>query len=242
MAIRKGRCSNFDGCSKADKDVIQEVDEHDDFVCSECGRELDEIKVSKKKGGINPLFIIIGCLVIGLIIASIIIFVPGKEEQIVEPVIDELPLDSVQSEEQVIPNRNDTLVIKVEGVENLQDSLNTVDQIDSENAVEGKSAEIPNATTPPHKGTTKTTGNASTPSSHRLGFGTWTGGLRNGQPHGTGTMTYSTSRVIDSRDSKGRVAQPGEYVVGEWDNGHLVQGRWFKNDGTKEVIIVGKVG
>ena len=77
---------------------------------------------------------------------------------------------------------------------------------------------------------------------HNLGYGTWKGGWSDGKPHGSGTLTYTSSRTIDSRDSKGRVAQPGEYVIGEWDNGHLVQGRWFKNDGSKEAIIIGKAG
>lgn len=77
---------------------------------------------------------------------------------------------------------------------------------------------------------------------HKLPYGSWTGGWKNGQPHGSGTMTYSTSHTIDTRDPKQRVAQPREYVVGEWDNGHLVQGRWFKNDGSKEAIIIGKAG
>ncbi len=78
--------------------------------------------------------------------------------------------------------------------------------------------------------------------SHKLSYGTWKGGWKNGKPHGNGTMTYSVATVIDERDSKKREAQPGEYVIGEWDNGHLVQGRWFKNDGSKEAIIIGKVG
>lgn len=81
-----------------------------------------------------------------------------------------------------------------------------------------------------------------TASTHKLPYGTWSGGWKNGQPNGNGTMTYSTSHVIDSRDPKGREAQAGEYVIGEWDNGHLVQGRWFKNDGSKESIIIGKAG
>lgn len=77
---------------------------------------------------------------------------------------------------------------------------------------------------------------------HKLSYGTWKGDWKNGKPHGNGTMTYSIATVIDDRDSKGRTAQPGEYVIGEWDNGHLVQGRWFKSDGSKEAIIVGKAG
>lgn len=73
-----------------------------------------------------------------------------------------------------------------------------------------------------------------------LSYGTWNGGWKNGEPHGIGTMTYTESHLIDSRDPQGRVASPGESVMGEWSNGHLVMGKWFKNDGSSESIIIGK--
>ena len=53
-------------------------------------------------------------------------------------------------------------------------------------------------------------------------------------------MTYKSSRLIDSRDSKGRTAEPGDYVIGEWNNGKLVQGRWYGSDGNvKGSILIG---
>ena len=235
MAIRKGRCTNYDGCTKADKDVIQEIDENDDFVCTECGHELEDYKEPKKKG-LYPKMIIIGAVVaVGIVVALIFAF-GGSKEEIIEPVVVEEPTDSVAENLIVVPNRNDTLVIKVDGMESTPDTVTVVEFV--EKTVEEESP-APAQTSRSEATKVPVT---SSPSSKNLGYGTWTGGLKNGQPHGVGTLTYSTSHTIDPRDTKGRVAQPGEYIVGEWDNGHLVQGRWFKKDGTKEAVIIGKAG
>lgn len=242
VKFQKGICPNTDGnCTKAFNSEIQEIPDDQPFKCEECQHDLEPLNKGKK-GGINPLFIIIGCVVIGLIVTAIIIFAPSKEDEIVEPVVNDLPLDSIQPEEQVIPNRNDTLVIKVEGLENTPDSVAVVEEpAVEESPVEEVVTEEPEKVEAKPEQTTKPNNTTST-TSHKLSYGTWTGGWKNGQPHGTGTMTYSTSHTIDARDTKGRVAQPGEYIVGEWDNGHLVQGRWFKKDGTKEAVIIGKAG
>ena len=71
--------------------------------------------------------------------------------------------------------------------------------------------------------------------------GTFSGSLKNGFPHGTGTLTFKQSRLIDAHDEKGRTAAPGDYIIGEWDNGHLIQGRWYDASNTlKETIVLGK--
>lgn len=251
MATRKGRCTNYDGCSKADKDEILEIDELDDFVCPECGRELEEIRTSKKKG-INPIvWIIVGAiLIIGVIAVLMFAFGNDKEDASpITPIENEASKDSIEIIEETVSNRNDTLVIKIEGQENIpQPEEAPAQEIIEEPTEEEKATEVAEApaATPEAKPAPSSksapAAKPATPSSHKLSYGTWTGGLKNGKPHGTGTLTYSTSQTIDSRDSKGRIAQPGEYIVGEWDNGHLVQGRWFKKDGTKEAIIIGKAG
>lgn len=233
MAKKQGKCSNIDGCSLYDE--IQEVDELDDFVCKECGHELEEIKPRKKKS--NPMPLIIGGAVAAVIIIIGIIFAlkGNDDEEIVEPIVkDEVEVvDSVSVVEEIAANRNDTLVIINQNEQPVEDAT-------EEEAVE----EIVVETPAPAPAAKPASSKASTPTStsHKLSYGSWTGGWKNGQPHGTGTMTYSTSHTIDSRDTKGRVAQPGEYIVGEWDNGHLVQGRWFKKDGSKEAVIIGKAG
>uniref|UniRef100_UPI0040258080 Ig-like domain-containing protein n=1 Tax=Segatella hominis TaxID=2518605 RepID=UPI0040258080 len=78
------------------------------------------------------------------------------------------------------------------------------------------------------------------PGSKKLGYGTFTGPIKNGQPNGSGTLRYTSSHLIDSRDPKGRVALPGDYVIGEWKNGKLIQGRWYNSvNNSKGAIIIG---
>ena len=73
-------------------------------------------------------------------------------------------------------------------------------------------------------------------------YGTFRGTLKNGLPHDvSGRMIFKTTHRIDSRDPKGRVAEPGDYVIGEFSEGHLVQGIWYGEDRqVKGSIIIGK--
>ena len=78
------------------------------------------------------------------------------------------------------------------------------------------------------------------PGKGNLGYGYFTGPMKNGQPNGSGTLRYTSSHLIDSRDPKGRVALPGDYVIGEWKNGKLIQGRWYNSvNNSKGAIIIG---
>lgn len=71
--------------------------------------------------------------------------------------------------------------------------------------------------------------------------GKFSGKIQNSYPHGMGTYTFLKSRRIDAHDEKGRVAAAGDYIIGEWDNGHLIQGRWYdSNNNLKETIVLGK--
>ena len=71
-----------------------------------------------------------------------------------------------------------------------------------------------------------------------LGYATFKGTWPNDV---SGRMIFKTSHLIDSNDPRERMAEPGDYVIGEWSDGHLVQGRWYKADNTiKEAIIIGK--
>ena len=74
---------------------------------------------------------------------------------------------------------------------------------------------------------------------HDLGYALWRGALKNGHPHGRGIMTFKTSRLIDSRLDRDHIAQSGDRLVGEYIDGKLVSGDWYR-DGTKiEFIIIG---
>ncbi|PXV65010.1 Ig-like protein group 2 [Dysgonomonas alginatilytica] len=80
-----------------------------------------------------------------------------------------------------------------------------------------------------------------TGASGQLSYGKWTGGSKNGKPHGTQvTFTFSTTHQIDSRDPKNRIAGAGDYIIGEYDNGRLIQGRWYKKTGGFESVMIGK--
>ncbi len=243
--MKQGRCTNKGGCSKADRDEIIEVDEFDDFVCPECGHELDALlqapKTVKKKSvskGNNKMLFIIGGSVVALAIIAAIIFalIGSKEAEKIEPYGAEKVADNPIDEDE--DNSTEDPFLAADEPE--AEEVTAVEEIE-EVAPPAEVVESP-AVKPANPKPADPKAGTPQSSTHQLSYGTWTGGMKNGKPHGTGTLTYSTSRTIDDRDSKGRIAQPGEYVVGEWDNGHLVQGRWFKSDGSKEAIIIGKAG
>lgn len=73
-----------------------------------------------------------------------------------------------------------------------------------------------------------------------LGYAAWKGNIKRGKPDGKGIMTFSSSHRIDSRDSKGRIAEAGDKVEGSYLNGHLSFGKWYKSDGTTETIMIGE--
>lgn len=75
-----------------------------------------------------------------------------------------------------------------------------------------------------------------------LGYAVYKGKVKDGLPDDVdGRMEYREAHIIDSRDRKGRVAEPGDYVMGEYSEGHLVQGTWFGSDNQiKGSILIGK--
>lgn len=219
MATRKGYCRNIDGCELAEKHEIQEVDASD-FVCKECHEPLHPVAGNKRR---SPLPLIIGGVCGVVAVGALLFFVlrtPESEQKSENNVVKEAPVVSA-TEDEVKPAADST---ETEVVATPEESV----------AASKSAAKEPSVVQDSPK--------YEEPAHNRLDYGKWSGSWKNGKPHGNGTMTYTVQHVIDSRDPKGRVAQPNEYIIGEWDNGRLVQGRWFKSDGTKEVIIIGKAG
>ncbi len=66
---------------------------------------------------------------------------------------------------------------------------------------------------------------------------TFTGDIVNGYPDGFGTYTFKTRRRIDMHDADERYAEPGDYIKGDWKNGHLNYGEWYSKSGTKKAFI-----
>ena len=76
--------------------------------------------------------------------------------------------------------------------------------------------------------------------SGRLSYGKWSGSWKSGKPNGTGTMRYTEEHLIDTRDPQKRVAKAGDYIIGEFANGRLVQGVWYDSaNNVKGSIIIG---
>ncbi|MBO6249197.1 MAG: hypothetical protein J6N54_10335, partial [Bacteroidales bacterium] len=65
----------------------------------------------------------------------------------------------------------------------------------------------------------------------------FSGSLKNGFPNGFGTLTFKSKRRIDMHDLEERIAEPGDYVKGNWTEGHLNYGEWYSSDGTKKGFI-----
>ena len=83
--------------------------------------------------------------------------------------------------------------------------------------------------------------NTSMTSTKNFGYAIYKGEMRNGLPHGTGTLTFKSSHAIDSRDSKGRVAEAGDYVSGLFYQGHVETAKWFGADGSlKGSLLLGR--
>ena len=64
-----------------------------------------------------------------------------------------------------------------------------------------------------------------------LSYGNYKGGVKDGYPHGQGTLYYTESRVISKYDTKGRIANAGDYIVGEFHNGFVVHGKHYDSEG-----------
>lgn len=66
---------------------------------------------------------------------------------------------------------------------------------------------------------------------------TFTGNIIDGQPDGYGTYTFAQPRLIDYHDSEKREADIGDYITGDWKNGHLNFGEWYDSCGVLKGFI-----
>ena len=113
--------------------------------------------------------------------------------------------------------------------------------VDSVKAAEPEPAPTPEAVPDPEKKAEPKEVPAPKPASSgskNLGYATFKGSWPNDV---NGRMVFTSSHIIDSKDPKNRVAEAGDYVIGEWSDGHLVQGIWYGADNqVKGSIIIGK--
>jgi hypothetical protein len=211
--FKYGICLN-DECPLCKEKKVQQIPMRKDLVCSECGKPLRECPPPKKKGVDSKLIgIIVAVVVIGGGIAAFFGLKGGNEVPPQETPVSVVDSDSIK--------RAEAEALRI------QDSLRAVAVKDSLEKIKGATAQPPVKSTPQPRSTSK-----------NLGYATFKGSWPNDV---NGRMVFTSSHVIDSKDPKKRVAEAGDYVIGEWSDGHLVQGIWYGADNqVKGSVIIGK--
>ena len=220
MVKIKGICRNED-CEMCDQ--IQEA-EKSNFKCEKCGKDLIPFgnKTSESNGDSKKklITIIAGAVVVLAIIGGIIAMSGSGEETPKQEPVTVAPVDSDSIKAAQIAAEN----------QRLKDSLAAVEAAKAEKK-EAPVKEAQPAPTPAPKPAPKA-------GSKNLGYATFKGTWPNDV---NGRMVFSSSHVIDSKDPKKRVAEAGDYVIGEWADGHLVQGIWYGADNqVKGSVIIGR--
>lgn len=220
--FKYGICLN-DECPKCKAKEVQQIPMRKELVCQnpECGKPLRECPPPKKGGNTKLIGIIAGVVVVLAIIGGIIAMSGGDKETPKEPepvAVAPVDSDSIRAAQMAEENQR------------LKDSLAAVE---AENAKK-QEASAEKAATPAAPAPKP----AAASGSKNLGYATFKGSWPNDV---NGRMEFKSSHVIDSKDPKGRVAEPGDYVIGEWSDGHLVQGIWYGADNqVKGSILIGK--
>ena len=221
IRYRYGICLN-DNCEKCKSKEVQEIPARKDFVCQnpECGKPLRECPPPKKGPDIKLIGMIAGAVALLAIIGGIIAFSGSGEETPKEEPVAVAPVDS------------DSIKAAMEAAEQqrIKDSLDAVAAAEAKKQPEEpKPTATPQPTPAPKPAAS---------GSKNLGYATFKGTWPNDV---NGRMIFKESHVIDSKDPKKRVAEAGDYVIGEWSEGHLVQGIWYGSDNqVKGSIIIGK--
>ena len=245
--VKKGRCTNIGACKSAGKIFEVDTDEKP-FECPDCGEPLQEVKddpssymasskkkKQKKTGAILASLFLVIIIIVGCIFA----FSGGKSDK--SSPVDSLAVDSLAIDSAKAVKADTVTVLKTDTVTQT-DTIKQVDTVEVEKIVEKPVVVEKHYERVIVKETPSSTASASQAkkTSLSLGYGTYNGDIKNGKPNGSGKLVYSSSHLIDSRDSKGRVAEPGDYIIGEWVDGKLVQGRWYDSSNTvKGSIIIG---
>ena len=224
ICINRDKDGDGKPCPLCESKDLQKVMIGHDFVCAECGEPLHKVQPPKTfwdKYG--KLIIIIGVLVVLGAIVTVVMSLTGKstnQDPETPPVVGDAATVVIDT------TSIDSDTVAIDGSAPVTEPVVSAEPVD-----EAK-------TTPVQK--TKTAGTSR--SSKDLGYATWSGRLKNGLPDDeNGTMTFKESHLIDSRDPQKRQAEPGDYVIGEYSEGKLVQGIWYdKSNSVKGSIIIGK--
>lgn len=216
---RVGKCKNFGPCGLANSQRQQIVtDDEAEFVCAECGTELEKVELcgaaSERKNHQGRVKIVIAIVAVLLISMGIIYWMNARDSS------------GVDQEQKV-----------AETVDSLQDHDEVYTEESGVAAGEGEESEETYAVALDSADVKTLNGVGSV----ALSFGVYKGEVREGRPHGVGTLYYRKDHRISKYDGQERRAEPGDYIVGEFNKGELVQGKWFNVEKKqKGVIMIGR--
>ena len=222
MAKIKGVCHNYEGCDMASEKVVQEV-EKSNFVCQECGKPLYPVKQPPQpwwKKHQRELTLGVGVLIIGGGITGGILAFSGAKE---EPAKESAKVDTTQ----VDTTKVDTVPQPNPGPGGVSDGKSGGDS-------DGKPGSDRDGQPGDGRVGKPGDGRDVSPTSKNLGYGKYEGAMKNGQPHGTGIIYYTTRhQVVPSKDI---YAESGDYVTGSFRDGMLMSGQLHRKDGNQEFV------
>ena len=233
--FKYGMCLN-DECPKCKSKEIQQIPMRKELICSECGKELRECAPPKPK----PIIPIIVGVVTGAAIIGGVCYAIFGNHGITNGDVGISDSDSINncvttqdtsSISSVTTTKSDTVVVHDTIVQN--NTITTSEKVSTKTVV---STTVPVAK-PSSVPTTQTTNGGTL----NLSYGKYTGSIKGGYPHGQGRLVYTTSRQINRNDMKGRTANPGDYVIGEFFNGFVVYGKHYDSEGNLlESLTIGQ--
>ena len=200
-----------DECPECKAKKVHPIPMRKDLVCPECGKPLRECP-PPNQGGNKKLIAIVAGVVVVLGIGGGIFALSGGDEGTTTPPQGLGP---------------DTTIVEKVDSDSIKAAQLAAAEAAKQQAEEEAKKEDVKKPQPPTGGGSKD-----------LGYATFKGSWPNAV---NGRMIFKASHVIDSKDPKGRVAEAGDYVIGEWADGHLVQGIWYGADNqVKGSILIGK--
>jgi hypothetical protein len=263
LTVKKGQCINFGNCPKADSKEVIEVKLGDDFICPECGGTLVELPPQKNH---LKLILIIAGAVLALGGGGFAVYYNLIQEkvEIISEVIDavEAPADkepievepqqelvtgvtlsptsqtlsvgkTLQLTATVLPDNADNKAVSWESDNT---AVATVDDDGKVKAIAEGTAKITVKTQDGYN--TATCNIKVTNCMVTIPCGKYEGQSRNCQPHGMGTIRYTCHVQICPSDPEKRCAEAGQYLVGQFRDGKLLQGKLYDRNGTQLFVII----
>lgn len=258
MAIKKGICKNYGECDIADTKplVIQEADSTN-FVCEECGSPLTEYKESTGPNGDNKLKIILASIAGLAIVGGGGAYFLSSGDTTPQP--EQVKLTKSVSKLNV--GQADTLQVTVtpeEATAQLEWTSSDASIVRVDNGVvkalaEGKaqvSVQVAGAEgltdvciytvskeeiKPETDPETEPEGGGGNPTTDlNLGYATYQGDMKNGKPHGNGTLVFKSRHLIPG--TKDNYAEAGEQVIGAFRDGEINMGTLYQKNGNRVVV------